>query len=126
MANVRCIVEEASVIGETTGALEPETRFEERYALCIIKIVATMNKGGIPVLVFNPQSKPVRIYKGSTIGKLCPLLGTDQEGKSEDTIPQPCYHICRGERQRKTTTNAKRRNFIYTSTSRENNKEIMN
>ena len=57
------------------------------------------------IRVFKPRSKPVRIYKGSTIGKLCPLLETDQEGKSEDTIPQSCFHICRGERQRKTATN---------------------
>ena len=87
MAKVRCNVEEASVIGKTTGILEAETRFEERYALGIIKVVATVNKDWILVRVFNPQSTPVRIYKGSTIWKLCPLLETDQEGKSEDTIP---------------------------------------
>ena len=65
----------------------------------------TVNNDGIPVRVFIPQSKPVRIYKCSTTEKLCPLLVTDQEGKSEDTIQQSCYHICPGERQRKTSTN---------------------
>ena len=89
-----------------------------------------MNKGGIPVRVFNPQSKPVRIYKGDTIGKLCPLLETDQGGKSEDTIPRLCYHICRGERQRNTTTNGNseangNEATSSTSTGRENNKERM-
>ena len=79
---------------------------------------------GIPVRVFNPQSKPVRIYKDRTIGKLCPLLETDQEGKSEDTIPRPCCHICRGERQRKTTTNGNSEANGNETTS-QNNKERM-
>ena len=92
VVNVKCKVEQASVVGGMTGVLEPEQRFEERYSLRIIKVVATVKEGGVPVRLFHPNHKPARIYRGSTVGKLCPA---QDPGEGEDlTEPQPCYHIC--------------------------------
>ena len=67
-------------------------RFEEEYSLDIIKVVATVKEGGVPVRLFNPNHEPARIYRGSTVGKLCPA---QDPGEEEDlTEPQSCYHIC--------------------------------
>ena len=59
-------------------------------AIGIIKVVATVHNGVIPVRMFNPHSKPQRIYKGSTIGQLYPLSGTTEKNEQE----QPCYYVC--------------------------------
>ena len=48
VVNVNCKVEQASVVGGMTGVLEPEQRFEERYSLGIIKVVATVKEGEVP------------------------------------------------------------------------------
>ena len=70
-----------------TGVLEPEVKFERRYAVGIVNVVATVNNGVIPLRMFNPHSKPQRIYKGSTIGQLYPLSATTEKNEQE----QPCY-----------------------------------
>ena len=91
VVNVKYKVEQGSVVGGMTGVLESEQRFEERYSVGIIKVVATVKEGGVPVRLFNPNHKPARIYRGSTVGKLCPA----QDPREEDlTEPQSCYHIC--------------------------------
>ena len=53
-------------------------------------MVATVNNGVIPLRMFNPHSKPQRIYKGSTIGQLYPLSGTTEKNEKE----QQCYYDC--------------------------------
>ena len=72
-------VDGESVVKDTSGVLELETRFEERYSTGILKVDATVKEGFIPVRVFNPQDKPRRIYRGSTMGQLCPLLSDSEE-----------------------------------------------
>lgn len=92
VVNVKCKVEQVSVIGATTGVLEPEPRFEERYSLGVIKVMATVKEGGIPAQLFNPHHKAVKIYRGSTVGNPCPVL---EPGEDENLAePQTCYHIC--------------------------------
>ena len=53
-------------------------------------MVATVHNGVIPVRMINPYSKPQRIYKGSTIGKLYSLSGTTEKNEKE----QQCYYDC--------------------------------
>lgn len=38
MVNVNCRVEKSSIVDKTTGLLEPEQRFEERYVVGVIKV----------------------------------------------------------------------------------------
>ena len=84
---VNCKVEKGSLMENQTGVLEPEVKFERRYAVGIVNVVATVNNGVIPLRMFNPHSKPQRIYKGSTIGQLYPLSATTEKNEQE----QPCY-----------------------------------
>ena len=90
MMNVHCKVEKGSLMENQTGVLDPEEKFKRRYAVAIVKIVATVNNGVIPVRMFNPHSKPQRIYKGSAIGQLYQLSATTEKNEQE----QPCYYVC--------------------------------
>ena len=72
MVNVNCRVEKSSIVDKTTGVLEPEQRFEERYAAGIIKVAETVKNGTIPVRMLNPHPKALRMYKESTVGQLYP------------------------------------------------------
>ena len=92
-------VDGGSVVNDTTGVLEPETRFEERYSTGILKVVATVKRGSIPVRVFNAQDKLRRIYRGSTIGQLCPLIGDSEEETSSS------YRIVQTNVQTESTSN---------------------
>ena len=93
VGNVKCKVQQGGVVGGSTGVLESEQRFQDGYSLCIIKVVAMVKEIGIPLRLFNPKHKhAARIYRGSSVGKLCPA---QDPGEGEDlTEPQPCYHIC--------------------------------
>ena len=62
--DVKCKVEKGSLIENETGVLQPEEKFERRYVLGFIKVVATVNNGVIPVRMINSHSKPQRIYNG--------------------------------------------------------------
>lgn len=79
MANIACKVERGTVVDDMTGVLEPELRFVERYSIGIIKVVATVKNGCIPVRIFNFQANPRRIYRGSTMGNLFPLTEAEDE-----------------------------------------------
>ena len=46
--DVKCKVEKGSLIENETGVLQPEDKFERRYVLGFIKVVATVNNGVIP------------------------------------------------------------------------------
>ena len=63
MMNVNCKVGKGGLMENETGVLEPEEKFERRYAVGI-KVVATANNGVIPVRMFNPHSKPAEWYNG--------------------------------------------------------------
>lgn len=82
MINIVGKVDRESVVNEMTGVLEPEKRFEERYSTGVLKVVATIRNETIPVRVFNPQEKPRRIYRGSTVEEFCPLLEEGEEDTS--------------------------------------------
>ena len=77
--NIPCKVHGSTTVEEMTGVLEPEVRFEKRYAVGIIKVAATVAKGTIPVRIFNSNSKPRRVYLCSTIGNLIPLIESGTE-----------------------------------------------
>ena len=64
----------------------------------IMKVLATIKDGTIPIRIFNPQAKPRRIYRGSTIGQLCPLLDEDEE----DTPTS--YRVIQNNAQPESTT----------------------
>ena len=98
MTNITGKVDRGSVIDRMTGVLEQENRFEERYSTGILKVVATVKDGTIPIRIFNPQAKPRRIYRGSTIGQLCPLLDEDEE----DTPTS--YRVIQNNAQPESTT----------------------
>ena len=88
MVNVNCRVEKSSIVDRTTGVLEPEQSFKERYAIGIIKVAATVNNGTILVRMFNPHPKPLSgMYKGSTVGQLYPLADGPEQ------ITRSCYHV---------------------------------
>lgn len=78
MTNIAGKVDGGSVVDRMTGVLEPTKRFEERYSTIILKVVATVKDGTIPNRTFNPQEKPRKIYRGSTIGQLYTLLNEDE------------------------------------------------
>ena len=82
MTNITGKVDRGSVIDRMTGVLEQENRFEERYSTGILKVVA----------------KPRRIYRGSTIEQLCPLLDEDEE----DTPTS--YRVIHNNAQPESTT----------------------
>ena len=91
MVNVQCRVEKGSVVENTTGVLEPELKFEERYAMGIIKVAAKVKDGVIAVRMFNAQPKPRRIFKGSTVGELHPIVDSNEENEISDLS---CYQVC--------------------------------
>ena len=62
-------------------------------------MVATVKDGTIPIRIFNPQAKPRRIYRGSTIGQLCSLLDEDEE----DTRTGTSYRVIQNHDQPEST-----------------------
>lgn len=58
---------------ECTGVLEPADKFAERYSAGALRTAVTIKEGRIPVRVINCLNKPLKIYRGSSIGDLYPL-----------------------------------------------------
>ena len=87
MMNSACRIDQGSAVEAQSGVLEPEPRFEERYSVGTLKVVATVREGLIPVRVFNPLDTPRQIYRGSSVGDICPLLEADEAGTST------CYRV---------------------------------
>ena len=75
MTNITGKVDRGSVIDRMTGVLEPENRFEERYSTGILKVVATVKDGTIPIRIFNPQAKPQRISSREYHWTTMPTVG---------------------------------------------------
>lgn len=71
--------------------MEPAHKFEDKYQAGIIKVAAVVKGGSIPVRIFNPLSEEIKVWKGSTVGKFCPIVD-EQDVESED-IPIFCYHL---------------------------------
>ena len=69
VCNTVCNVAGSSVREGLTESLEPKQAFEERYRLGIVKVSAVVQKGQIPVRLFNPKSE-TKIWKGSSLGNL--------------------------------------------------------
>ena len=61
MMNVKGKVEKGRLMESETGVFQPGEKFERRYVLGFIKVVATVNNGVIPVRMINSHSKPQRI-----------------------------------------------------------------
>ena len=57
----------------------------------MISVAATVHNGEIPVRIFNPTDNDVRIWKGSTVGFMHPLLNEDS--MKETSIPAHRYFI---------------------------------
>ena len=74
VCNIVCKVAGSTVREGLTGILEPKQAFEERYQLGIVKKAAVFQKGQIPVRLFNPNESETKIWKGSSLGSLSPLL----------------------------------------------------
>ena len=70
------------------GVLEPARKFEERYNVGIVKVVAKPTEGAIPVRLFNLSPIPKTIFHGSTVGEFYPLF---EEGNQ--SCPDFCYFI---------------------------------
>ena len=86
MATISCKVENGSVQNGETGVLEPTLSFEERYKTGILKVAATIKDGEIPVRLFNLTPMDRRIYKGSSVGQLFPLVASETSTKN-------CYFV---------------------------------
>ena len=69
-----------------TGVLEPTLSFEERYKTGILKAAAKIKDGEIPVRLFKLTPVDKRIYKGSSVGQLFPLV-------DGETITKNCYFV---------------------------------
>ena len=66
--------------------LEPTLSFEERYKTGILKAAAKFKDGEIPVRLFKLSPMDKRIYKGSSVGQLFPLV-------DGETITKNCYFV---------------------------------
>ncbi|MCG8049195.1 MAG: DDE-type integrase/transposase/recombinase [Candidatus Thiodiazotropha taylori] len=93
VCNIVCNVAGSSVREGLTGILEPKQAFEEKYQLGIVKVAAVVQKGKIPVRLFNPNESETKVWKGSSLGNLSPLL--DAESMKSEKVPAHCYYIQR-------------------------------
>ena len=85
VANIPCQVQEAVGLDELEGVLQPSEKFTERYAAGAFRTAVTIKERRVPVRVFNPLNKPLKIYKSSSIGELYPLHG-GEELSEEDNV----------------------------------------
>ncbi len=67
-------VENGSTCKGATGVLEPSRKFEERYNIGVLKVVSPLQQGQVAVRLFNCSDRPKKVFKGSTVGELCPLV----------------------------------------------------
>ena len=77
VADIPCQVHDAVGLDELEGVLEPSEKFTERYAVGAFWAAVTIKGGQVPVRVFNPLNKPLKINRCSSIGELYPLLGRE-------------------------------------------------
>ncbi len=70
------------------GILLPEPKFTERKGVLVARTVGerSLERGTIPVQMFNPHPYPVLIYKGSTVGQLFPVGIAGGAGDSEQVF----------------------------------------
>ena len=62
-----------SHLAGTAGVLEPKEGFEERHQLLLARVVATPDRGMVPLRVANLSASAVTLYRGTNIAKFCPL-----------------------------------------------------
>ena len=84
VANIPCQVHEAVGLDELEGVLEPSEKFTERYAAGAFRTAVTIKDGRVPVRVFNPLNKPLKIYRSSSIGELYPLHGGEELSEEDN------------------------------------------
>ena len=96
MINVSCI-DGGTIDNDMLGVLEPKERFEESHKTGIIKVVATITNGRIPVRMFNPSDSAKRIYRGSNVGVLHPVAIQDE---TKTCASESCFRL-RNERGRR-------------------------
>ena len=80
--DIPCKVESPS-LGSMVGVVEPEDRFESRYCAGVMRTAATLKEGRLNVRVFNPNDKPIKVFRCSTIGNLHPLA---EEAEKVDQV----------------------------------------
>ena len=85
VVDIPCQVHEAVGLDELEGVLEPAEKFTERNAAGAFRAAVTIKSGQVPVQVFNPLNKPLKISRCSSIGELYPLLG-GEELSEEDKV----------------------------------------
>ena len=85
VADIPCQVHEAVGLDELKVVLEPSETFSERYAAGAFRTAVTIKDGRVPVRVFNPLNKPLKIYRCSSIRELYPLHG-GEELSEEDNV----------------------------------------
>ena len=102
VCNVTCRITGSCGREGLVGLLEPTSEFEQKYETGVIKVVASVSNGTIPVRMFNPRQENVKIWKGSTIGQFMPLLDHSEIDNKE--LPRHCYFIqkCDEKSDRKT------------------------
>ena len=84
VADIPCLVHEAVGLDGFEGVLEPSEKFTERYAAGAFRTAVTIKDGRVPVRVFNPLNKPLKIYRCSSIGELYPLHGGEELFKEDN------------------------------------------
>ena len=84
-ADIPCEVQGMNVLAEFMGLLEPSDKFSERYSAGAFRTAVSVKEGHIPVRVFNCLIKPLKIYRYSSIGDLCPLV-SEEESFEETSV----------------------------------------
>ena len=60
------------------GVLEALEIFHARFPVAVPSTVSCVNQCVAPVRLYNYSDKPVVIYKGATMGDICPVVGRDE------------------------------------------------
>ena len=72
-ANSKCVIPATfreNGLTETTGIIEPNERLPARFNICGASALVTVSAAGlVPFRVINPNSKPVKIFRFTNLGR---------------------------------------------------------
>ena len=84
---------------DTTGIIEPNERLPARFNICGASALVTVSAAGlVPFRVINPNSKPVKIFRFTNLGRFLPSkdnivnISFLSDQGANDSVPQTTPH----------------------------------
>ena len=91
VADIPCQIQGNTGVSPVPGVWEPEEKFKGRYRAGVLRTAITVRNGLLAVRAFNLSTKPVKIYRCSTVGSLYPLV--DHGGEVQGNQASVCYTV---------------------------------